>query len=253
MYVDLDDGVDLGSYVQRAREVVAQQVALPAGYSIKWSGQFEYLERANQRLRLLIPITVAIIFLLLFLHFRSLTQTLVLMVTMPFAAVGATWLMVLLDFNMSIAAGVGLIAVAGLAAETGVVMLVYLDEALDRYSREGRLVSMQALRNALEEGSVMRVRPLLMTVFTTLIGLLPIMFGTETGSEVMKRIATPMVGGLISAAILTLIMIPALYALVQGSRLKRASQHLAEQVDTQVTAVDGVPAEVLPAKHDPTK
>jgi len=239
VYVDLDDGVDLGSYVQRAREVVAQQVELPAGYSIKWSGQFEYLERANQRLRLLIPITVAIIFLLLFLHFRSLTQTLVLMVTMPFAAVGATWLMVLLDFNMSIAAGVGLIAVAGLAAGTGVVMLVYLDEALHRYSREGRLVSMEALRNALEEGSVMRVRPLLMTVFTTLIGLLPIMFGTETGSEVMKRIATPMVGGLVSAAILTLIMIPALYALVQGARLKR--EHLAEPQDPQVTTGDGSP------------
>ena len=182
---------------------------------------------------------MAIIFLLLFLHFRSLTQTLVLMVTIPFAAVGATWLMVLLDFNMSIAAGVGLIAVAGLAAGTGVVMLVYLDEALHRYSREGRLVSMEALRNALEEGSVMRVRPLLMTVFTTLIGLLPIMFGTETGSEVMKRIATPMVGGLVSAAILTLIMIPALYALVQGARLKR--EHLAEPQDPQVTTGDGSP------------
>jgi len=221
--------------------VVSSSLQAQTSFEIvsKWSGQFEYLERANRRLQLLVPITVAIIFLLLFLHFRSLTQTLVLMVTIPFAAVGATWLMVLLDFNMSIAAGVGLIAVAGLAAGTGVVMLVYLDEALHRYSREGRLVSMEALRNALEEGSVMRVRPLLMTVFTTLIGLLPIMFGTETGSEVMKRIATPMVGGLVSAAILTLIMIPALYALVQGARLKR--EHLAEPQDPQVTTGDGSP------------
>ena len=224
VYVDLDAGADLGSYVARARQAVAEQVALPPGYSIKWSGQFEYLERANRRLQILVPITLAIIFLLLYLHFRNVTETLILMVTLPFAVIGAIWLMVLLNFNMSIAVGVGLIAVAGLAAETGVVMQVYLDEAIHRYRREGRLTTRQQLNRALEEGAVDRVRPKLMTVFTTIIGLLPIMYGSGTGSEVMRRIATPMVGGLVTSTILTLVMIPAMYALVQGLRLNRAAQ-----------------------------
>ena len=221
VFVDLEQGQDVGSYVQRAKEIVAESVEMPPGYSIKWSGQFEYMERANRRLQILVPITIAIIFLLLFLHFKSVVETIILMVTLPFAVVGAIWLMVLLEFNMSIAVAVGFIAVAGLAAETGVVMVVYLNEALARYKREGRLVSKEALRSALEEGSVLRVRPLLMTVFTTLIGLLPIMFGTETGSEVMKRIATPMVGGLLSATILTLVVLPAIYMLVQSARYRQ--------------------------------
>lgn len=221
VYVDLASEVDLGSYVQRARQVVAEQVELPPGYSLKWSGQFEYLERANRRMQILVPITLAIIFLLLYLHFRSVTETLILMVTLPFAVIGAIWLMVLMDFNMSIAVGVGLIAVAGLAAETGVVMQVYLDEAMERYRREGRLTSRLQLNQALEEGAVDRVRPKLMTVFTTIIGLLPIMYGAGTGAEVMKRIATPMVGGLVTSTILTLVMIPAMYAIVYAYRLKR--------------------------------
>lgn len=216
VFVDLMQGTDLGSYVQRAQQTVAEQVDLPAGYSIKWSGQYEYLERASQRLQLLIPLTLAIIFLLLYIHFGNVTETLILMLTLPLAVVGAVWLMVLLDYDMSIAVGVGFIAVAGLAAETGVVMQVYLDEALKRYRTEGRLTSKKALHQALEEGAVERVRPKLMTVFTTIISLLPIMFGTGTGAEVMKRIATPMVGGLISSAVLTLLVIPALYALVHA-------------------------------------
>ena len=220
IYVDLAEGQDVGSYVQRAKKAVQERVALPAGYSIKWSGQFEYMERANRRLQIIVPITLAIIFLLLYLHFRSAVQTTILMVTLPFAVVGAVWLMVLLDFNMSIAVAVGFIAVAGLAAETGVVMQVYLDEAIARYRREGRLTSTGQLYRALEEGAVDRVRPKLMTVFTTIIGLVPIMFGTETGSEVMKRIATPMVGGLVSSTVLTLVVIPAMYAVVQGFRYR---------------------------------
>ncbi|QXD13813.1 CusA/CzcA family heavy metal efflux RND transporter [Rhodocaloribacter litoris] len=221
VYVDLEQGVDVGSYVQRARRVVAEAVALPPGYSLRWSGQFEYIERVNRRLGVLVPLTLAIIFLLLYLHFRNLTETLILMVTLPFAAVGAVWLMAWLGFNWSLAAGVGLIAVAGLAAETGIVMQVYLDEAVRRYGREGRLTSRARLHQALEEGAVDRVRPKLMTVFTTLIGLLPIMVGTETGSEVMKRIAAPMVGGLVSSTLLTLVVIPALYAVVRGFQLRR--------------------------------
>ena len=221
VYVDLTDGTDLGSYVQRAKDAVNEQVVLPAGYSIKWSGQFEYMERANRRLQILIPLTLAIVFILLFLHFRNAVEALLLMVPLPFALVGAVWLMVLLDFNMSIAVGVGLIAVAGLAAETGVVMHAYLDEAIKRFRNEGRLTSRMQLNRALEEGAVDRVRPKLMTVFTTIIGLLPVMFGTEVGSEVMKPIATPMVGGLVTSTIHTLIMIPAIYVIVQGFRLRK--------------------------------
>ena len=220
VYVDLKQGVDLGSYVQDARRIVAETVELPAGYSITWSGQFEYMQRANERLQVLVPITLAIIFLLLFLHFKNVWESTLLMAALPFAVVGAVWLMAALEFNMSIAVGVGFIAVAGLAAETGVVMQVYLDEAVERYRREGRLTSLNRLNAALEEGAVDRVRPKLMTVFTTLIGLMPIMLGTGTGSEVMRRIATPMVGGLISSTILTLVVIPAAYTLVQRRRLR---------------------------------
>src|SRR5690606_38534617 len=165
--------------------------------------------------------TLAIVFILLFLHFRNVVEALLLMVPLPFALVGAVWLMVLLDFNMSIAVGVGLIAVAGLAAETGVVMHAYLDEAIKRFRNEGRLTSRMQLNRALEEGAVDRVRPKLMTVFTTIIGLLPVMFGTEVGSEVKKPIATPLVGGLVTSTIHTLIMIPAIYAIVQGFRLRK--------------------------------
>ncbi len=231
VFVDIERGADLGGFVQQARQVVADNVDLPPGYSLKWSGQFEYLERANRRLKVLIPITLAIVFLLLYLHFRNATETIILMLTLPFAVVGAVWLMVLMNFNMSIAVGVGLIAVVGLAAETGVVMQVYLNEAIGRYRREGRLTSRAGLNQAIAEGAVDRVRPILMTVFTTIIGLLPVMYGTGTGSEVMKRIATPMVGGLLTAAILTLVLIPAIYSIVRGRHLPRH-----EVIDNQTTA-----------------
>ncbi len=246
VFVDLKDGVDVGSYVQRARRVVAEAVTLPPGYSLKWSGQFEYMERSNRRLEILVPITLALIFLLLFLHFRRASKALMLMLPLPFAVVGAVWLMALLDFNMSIAVGVGLIAVAGLAAETGVVMFVYLDEAVERYRRDGRLTSQDGLNSAIEEGAVDRVRPKMMTVLTTIIGLLPIMVGTETGSEVMKRIATPMVGGLVTSTIQTLIMIPALYAVVFGLRLRRQ----ARQDGAWEDGGDGeAPAEAVAVPH----
>jgi Cu(I)/Ag(I) efflux system membrane protein CusA/SilA len=220
VFVDLAEEADVGSYVQRAREVVAEAVALPPGYSVKWSGQYEYMERANERLAVLVPITLAIIFLLLFLHFKSARDALLLMVPLPFAAIGAVWLMLALGYNFSIAVGVGLIAVAGLAAETAIVMHVYLDEAVQRYRRGGRLTSVPRLKEALEEGAVDRVRPKLMTVFTTTLGLIPIMIGTGTGSEVMRRIATPMVGGLVTSTILTLIVVPALYAVVHAWTLR---------------------------------
>ena len=221
VYVDLDEGADVGSYVQDAQAAVAAAVDLPAGYSIRWSGQYEYMERANRRLAVLVPITLALIFLLLFLHFRSAEEALLLMIPLPFAVVGAVWLMLALGFNFSIAVGVGLIAVAGLAAETGVVMHVYLDEAVRRYRQSGRLTSVPRLKAALEEGAVDRVRPKLMTVFTTILGLTPAMIGIGTGAEIMQRIAAPMVGGLVTSTVHTLVMIPALYAVVQGRRLRR--------------------------------
>jgi len=221
VYVDLEEGADVGSYVQDAQAAVAAAVDLPPGYSIKWSGQFEYMERANRRLAVLVPITLAIVFLLLFLHFRSAEEALLLMIPLPFAVVGAVWLMLALGFNFSIAVGVGLIAVAGLAAETGVVMHVYLDEAVRRYRESGRLTSVPRLKAALEEGAVDRVRPKLMTVFTTILGLTPAMIGIGTGAEIMQRIAAPMVGGLVTSTVHTLVMIPALYAVVQGRRLRR--------------------------------
>jgi Cu(I)/Ag(I) efflux system membrane protein CusA/SilA len=220
VFVDLTDNTDIGSYVQQARDVIRNELDLPPGYALTWSGQYQYMERANERLQLLVPITLAIIFLLLFMHFRSAMKSALLLGLLPFCLVGAAWLMWALDFNMSIAVGVGFIAVAGLAAETGVVMLVYLDEAIDRYRREGQMTSLDALRSALEEGSVMRVRPLLMTVFTTFFGLLPLMFAGGTGSQVMQRLATPMVGGLFSATLLTLVVLPAAYMLIQRVRLR---------------------------------
>ncbi len=225
IYVDLDktmpEGRDLGGYVKTAQQVVKEQVSLPPGVSMVWSGQYEYMERAAKRLSVVIPLTIGLIFILLYAHFRRLGETAIVMATLPFALVGGIWLMYLMDFNMSVAVGVGFIALGGLAAETGVVMLVYLEEAIDRYSAEGRMRGMDDLKAAIMEGAVDRVRPKLMTVATTMIGLLPIMFGTETGTRVMKRIAAPMVGGLVSSTLLTLVIIPAVYLLWRWFLIQR--------------------------------
>ncbi len=210
VYVDLK-GVDVGTYVKNAQVVVDNNVQLPAGYSIVWSGQFEYMEKARKTLELIIPITLAVIFLLLYIHFHSVAEAMIVMASLPFALVGGVWLMYLLDYNVSVAVIVGFIALAGLAAETGVVMLVYLDEIYERRLDDGTLRTTGDLHLAIISGAAERVRPKLMTVATTLIGLLPVMYGTETGLAVMKRIAGPMVGGLISSTILTLVIIPAVY------------------------------------------
>jgi Cu(I)/Ag(I) efflux system membrane protein CusA/SilA len=212
IYVDLKTS-DVGGYVKRAKEAVASQVERPKGVSIVWSGQYEYMERAGKKLAVVVPLTLAIIFLLLYMHFRNVTESLTVMVTLPFALVGGVWLMYFTGYNMSVAVAVGFIALAGLAAETGVVMLVYLDETYQRRKKEGRMNSPADLKQAIIEGAVDRVRPKLMTVATTTIGLLPIMFGTDTGTRVMKRIAAPMVGGLLSSTVLTLIILPAIYLL----------------------------------------
>jgi Cu(I)/Ag(I) efflux system membrane protein CusA/SilA len=222
IYVDLTTS-DLGGWVERAQQVIAQQVVMPPGVTIVWSGQYEYMQRANARLQLVIPLTLAIIFLLLYVHFRRATESLVVMAgTLFFAPIGGIWLLYGLGFNMSIAVGVGFIALAGLATETGVVMLVYLDERFDRAKRDGELTTRAQLVEAIEAGAVERVRPLLMTVATTFIGLLPIMFGSETGTRVMKRIAAPMVGGLVSSTLLTLVVLPAVYLLWKSREIGAA-------------------------------
>jgi copper/silver efflux system protein len=221
IYVDLTT-TDVGGYVKRAREVLEREVQTPEGVSVVWSGQYEYMERANERLAVVVPITISIIFILLYAHFRRLGETVMVMVgTIVFAPIGGVWLLYLANFNMSVAAGVGFIALTGLAAETGVVMLVYLDEAYERFKRSGRMKTIVDLKEAILEGAVDRVRPKLMTVATTMIGLLPIMYGSETGTRVMKRIAAPMVGGLASSTVLTLVLIPAIYLLWKGFLLRR--------------------------------
>ncbi|MGF1759565.1 efflux RND transporter permease subunit [Photobacterium sagamiensis] len=216
VFVDIG-GRDLGSYVQDAQQVVAEQLDMPAGYSLVWSGQYEYMERAKERLRVVTPATLAIIMLLLYLSFRRVGEVLVIMATLPLALVGGLWLMHVLGFNFSIAVGVGFIALSGVAVEIGVIMLVYLNQAwhyklLDAKGK-GQEVTGNDLSDAIKEGAGLRVRPVLMTVVTVIAGLVPIMYGSGTGSEVMQRIAAPMIGGMVSALLLTLVVLPAVFKL----------------------------------------
>ena len=218
IFVDIR-GRDIGGYVADAQRAVAARVHFPPGYYIAWSGQFEYMQHAIERLKVVVPLTLVIIFLLLYLNFGRLTPTLIVMASVPFATVGGIWLMYLLGYNMSVAVAVGFIALVGVAAETGVVMLIFLDRAWDdiveRRRTEGRAVTVADLREAIMHGAVLRVRPKMMTVAAIMAGLLPIMWSSGTGSEVMRRIAAPMVGGMVSATILTLVVIPALYAVLK--------------------------------------
>ena len=229
VYIFVDStGRDLGGYVRDARDAIAKSVELPPGYRIAWSGQFEYLERAEARLKLVVPVTLAIIFLLLYLNFRKLTETIIVMLSLPFALVGGVWLLWWLGFNMSVAVAVGFIALAGVAAETGVIMLIYLDHALVEIrqlrEQQGRVFTRADLHEAIMLGAVERVRPKIMTVVAIMAGLLPILWNTGTGSEVMQRIAVPMIGGMVSSTVLTLLVIPAIYGLIKGWRLSPAEE-----------------------------
>ncbi len=223
IFVDIRDR-DIDSYVMAAQQAVNEQVTFPPGYYATWSGQFEYMQRAQEKLKLVIPFTLTLIFLLLYLNFKHLTETLIVMLSVPFALVGGVWLIWLLDYNLSVAVGVGFIALIGVAAETGVIMLVYLDQAWKKIKTQcaidGKKPSAENLYTAVMEGAVERVRPKMMTVVAIIAGLLPIMWSTGTGSEVMRRIAAPMVGGMLSSTLLTLIVIPALYALVKEWQLR---------------------------------
>jgi Cu(I)/Ag(I) efflux system membrane protein CusA/SilA len=222
IYIDIQ-GRDIGSYVRQAKQVVAEQIALPSGYSVNWSGQYAYLERAVERLTTVVPVTLAIIILLLYLNFRRGIEVVIILATLPLALVGGIWLLYWLHYDLSVAVGVGSIAVAGVSVEIGVVMLVYLNQAFDKYRQqavtENRPVHAYELRQAVIEGALLRVRPVMMTVAAIIAGLLPIMLGSGTGSEVMRRIAAPMVGGMLSATVLTLLVIPAAFLVWRGRQI----------------------------------
>jgi len=236
--VDID-GVDVGSYVQEAMAAVAREVDLPAGYSLKWSGQYEYMQRAKEKLTYVVPLTLFIIVVLLYVNFRSLAEVAILMGTLPLAMAGSIWLMYLLDYNFSVAVGVGFIALSGVAVEIGVIMLLYLNQAhaslRAKCDEEGVAPDVEAIRDAVLRGAGLRVRPVTMTATATIVGLLPIMVGSGTGSEVMRRIAAPMVGGMVSAMLLTLLILPAIYFLWKrvgtGERASRSHALTRKQTD----------------------
>ncbi len=224
IFVDIRDR-DIGSYVADAQKTVREQVKFQPGYYATWSGQFEYMERAKAKMKIVIPLTLLIIFVLLYLNFKRLTETFIVMLSVPFSLIGGIWLMYWLGYNMSVAVAVGFIALAGVAAETGVIMLIYLDHAYKelktKRGSEGKIFTVADIYEAVMEGAVERVRPKMMTVVAIMAGLLPIMWGSGTGSEVMRRIAAPMVGGMVSSTVLTLIVIPAIYALIKQISLQR--------------------------------
>src|SRR5690606_37466248 len=223
VYVDVEDR-DIGSYVADAQGILAERLTLPAGYTITWSGQFEAMERVREKMQIVVPVTLALIFLLLFLHFRNVTETLIVMGTLPFALVGGIWLLWLLGYSTSVAVWVGFIALAGVAAETGVVMLVYLDGAFHRRAleRTGPLDNADVAA-AVMEGAADRLRPKMMTVMSTIGGLLPLMWATGAGAATMQRIAAPIVGGLLTSTVLTLIVIPVVYTVWREWQIRHGS------------------------------
>jgi len=229
-FLDID-GVDIGSYVDNAQAVLAQQLELPPGYSINWAGQYEYMERAKEKLSYVLPLTLAIIMLLLYLNFRRFSEVAIIILSLPMAMIGGLWLMYFEGFNFSVAVGVGFIALAGVAVEIGVIMLVYLKQALSELMSKAienqKAITMDEYQQALIQGAGLRVRPVMMTVATIIIGLLPILYGSGTGSEIMSRIAAPMVGGMSSAVILTLIVLPVLFGLLNRKEVLRFNEQLA--------------------------
>jgi Cu(I)/Ag(I) efflux system membrane protein CusA/SilA len=220
VFVDMR-GIDIGTYIKDAQKVISQNIKLPAGYNLVWSGEFEFIQRAQKRLMLVIPLTLFIIMIILFLNTKSLTKTAIVLLAVPFSLVGAIWYLYLLGFNMSLAVWVGLIALAGLDAETGVVMLLYLERAYDAAKAQGMMNTLADLRHAIDEGAVQRVRPKIMTASVIMAGLVPIMWSHGTGSDVMKRIAAPMVGGVLTSVLMELAVYPVIYFLWRGKHLQR--------------------------------
>ena len=227
IFVDIRDR-DIGGYVADAQKAVREQVRFPPGYYITWSGQFEYMQRALEKMKVVVPLTLLIVFVLLYLNFNRLTETLIVMLSVPFSLVGGVWLLYLLDYNLSIAAAVGFIGLIGIAAETSLVMLVYLDQALVAVSATrmavGEKLTLEELHSAVTQAAVDRVRPVMMTVAGSILGLLPVLLSSGTGSELVRRIAAPMVGGMVTATLLTLIVIPAIYAIMKETGIRRAAR-----------------------------
>ena len=223
VYVDIRN-IDLGSYVESARQAVAEAIDVPAGYTIKWSGQYEYMQRAQQRLMYVIPVTLLLIFVIIYINTKSMGETLIVMLGVPFALIGSVWLLYVLDYNLSVAVWVGVIALAGLYAETAIVLLLYLDQSYREYRSKGLLTDRNSLIQAIYAGSVQRVRPILMTVATDVIGLMPIMWSTGTGADVMKRIATPLIGGIVTSGFTVLVIFPVVYYLLRSRGLPKGAK-----------------------------
>jgi len=219
VFVDVQ-GKDYEGYVEKAKEVISERLDLPPGYFLEWAGQYEYLQRVRDKLKIMIPLTLVLIFFLLYINFRSVIETIIILLSVPFALVGSIWLLYLLNYNLSVAVWVGMIALAGLAAQTGVMMIIYLDVEHDRWKSEGKLRSLEDLKELIIEGAVKRVRPKMMTVMSTTMGLLPLMWSIGTGADMMKRIAAPMIGGLITSTVLTLVIIPVVYLIWKGRGLE---------------------------------
>jgi Cu(I)/Ag(I) efflux system membrane protein CusA/SilA len=222
VYIDVGNR-DLGGYVGDAKAAVAKAVKLPPGYTLEWSGQYEYMQRAGERLQIVIPITLGLVIVLLYLNTRRASKVGIVLLAVPFSLIGAFWLLWLLGYNLSVAVWVGIIALAGVDAETGVVMLLYLDQSYERFKQEGRMRDRHDLQEAIEDGAVKRIRPKMMTVMAILMGLLPIMWSHGAGADVMKRIATPMVGGVITSFVLELLIYPVIYAVWKGWREVRST------------------------------
>jgi Cu(I)/Ag(I) efflux system membrane protein CusA/SilA len=219
VYVDMA-GRDIGSYVEEAKNKVAEQVRLPPGYTLVWSGQYEYMQRVKERLMYVVPLTLLVIFVLLYMNLQSTAKCAIVLLAVPFSMIGAVWCLYLLGYNLSVAVWVGIIALAGVDAETGVIMLLYLDQAFDKRRNEGRMLTNQDLQEAISEGAVKRIRPKMMTVMAILVGLLPIMWSHGAGADVMKRIAAPMIGGVLSSFLLELLVYPAIYEVWRGREVR---------------------------------
>jgi copper/silver efflux system protein len=244
VYVDVRDR-DIGSYVADAKRLLEERLTLAPGYRLEWSGQFEAMERAGRKLRVVVPITLAIIFLLLYFNFKNVTESAIVMLSLPFALVGGVWFMWLLDYNLSVAVAIGFIALAGVAAETGVVMLLYLDHAYNDRIARGLMRDRGDVDASVQYGAVERVRPKMMTVLAIMAGLVPILWSQGTGADVMKRTAAQMVGGLVTSTLLTLIVIPAIYSLWKQSEVKRAMEAARRdgtESDSPVTGAVPTPA-----------
>lgn len=232
VFVDVSEAIGIADYVDLARDVVADKVDIPPGYRIDWAGQFTYFERAKARLTILVPLTIFVIFFMLFMHRNSLTETLVVMTALPFSLIGSIWLLAALNYNLSVAVAVGMIAVAGLAVELGLLMMLYLDLAWRRYREDGLIHTRTDLTAAIAEGASHRIRPMLMTGLALFMGLVPIMYSTGSGADVMKRIAAPMLGGVGSALILVLVVFPAIFSFWRGRGLPALAPRPGERNDT---------------------